>query len=97
DWRDAAAKASRNDQVALLTHMPVSEAIAVTRRHDRRPAEQPHLAAMRVPAQYERHARGNARQDVRLVRKQNDRLAIFRFAQRRREIVDADAQTRIVA
>src|SRR6266540_6469946 len=56
DWHDAAAESARNDHVASFAYMTVGESVAVTRWRDRRPAEQPDLAAVGVTAEHQRHA-----------------------------------------
>src|SRR6185437_6307874 len=53
---DAAAEAAGNDHVAIEPRVAIGEAIAVTRRHDRRPSEQPDLATMSMSRKLQRDA-----------------------------------------
>src|SRR5580700_2076342 len=43
---DAAAQPARDDDVAVDPHMAISQPVAVSRRHHRRPPEQSHLTAV---------------------------------------------------
>ena len=69
--------------------MPVGIAVAVPRRHHRRPAEQPHLPAMRMAGQGQRSPRRRlVGEDVGLMRQQNDRRVVGHLPQGARQIVD---------
>ena len=45
----------------LTARVAIGQQVAVTRRHDRRPAEQPHLPAMGMPGELQRDARDGTR------------------------------------
>ena len=74
----------------LLPDVTIGEAIAEARGHDRRPAKQPELAAMRMAGQHERHALRHAGHDVGLMRHEDDRPVVRHLRKRTGEIVDAD-------
>ena len=76
----------------FVARVAIGEARAVARRHDRRPAQQPHLTAMGMSGQLQRHPIRNAHGHVGFMRHQDDRRIVGHFLQRRGEIVDADAR-----
>ena len=71
------------------TDVTIGEAVAIARRHARGIAEQPHLAAMGVAGQRERHALGHMGENVGLVRQQDHRRVVRHLGQRAGQIVDA--------
>ena len=76
---NAAAEAAGDDDVAICPGVPVSQPVSVTRRHHRRPPEQPHLAAMGMPRELQRDPRRHAHRDVGLVRQKDDRRVVGHF------------------
>ncbi len=68
--------------------------VSVARRHHRRPAEQPHLAAMGMSGELQRDPRRHAHRNVGLVRQKNDRRVVGHLRKRRSKIVDADTLDR---
>src|SRR3954465_5181603 len=55
---DAAAKTPGDDNVAIHARVTVSQYVRVAGINDGRPAEHPHLPAMRMPRELQRDARG---------------------------------------
>jgi D-3-phosphoglycerate dehydrogenase len=88
--QDGGAQPAGDDQLPPpLAHMAQRVAVAEARRHVRRPAEQPHLAAMGMARQGEGDALGNSRKDVRLVRQQDGRRVVGQLGQGAGQVVGA--------
>ena len=88
--RDRATEPAGNDDVSAVLHnMAVGIAITIPRGYDWRITEKADLSSMRVTGQGKRYSLRHARENIRLVGKQDNGRVVGNLRKRPVEIVEA--------